>query len=379
MPIVPKKKAQANARANSRRLELDATIAELAPGGDGVAILEIEGERRATFVRGVAVGDRVRLRVDTARKPARGEVLELLAAGDARVSPACAFTARCGGCDWMHVSLDGQRLAHAEHVRRALPPSFRSCAITPHAAPAALAYRGRARLHVRGSGGRVTVGMHEVGSHDPVEVEQCVVLAPPLEALRRALPPLLEGAHGRGDAQIALGRFASDQTPGGDAGDTPTERKPVLELRWSGTLAAVCYGRLEQAVARGEISGARVMCGDALRPSIIGDPTPWMLAPDGLPLRLAQGGFGQASDAANALLGERIAALCAAAIPPAQDPAKTGTSRRIVELYAGAGNLTVLLAALFADVTAVETQREACEAARANLAARSRVDGSCPG
>jgi tRNA/tmRNA/rRNA uracil-C5-methylase (TrmA/RlmC/RlmD family) len=44
---------------------------------------------------------------------------------------------------------------------------------------------------------------------------------------------------------------------------------------------------------------------------------------------------------------------------------------RAVELYAGAGNLSVLLARAVHPLVVVEADREACEAARANLAARS--------
>ena len=50
--------------APTKALELETTITELAPGGDGVAVAEIGGERRAIFVRGVTLGDRVALAVD---------------------------------------------------------------------------------------------------------------------------------------------------------------------------------------------------------------------------------------------------------------------------------------------------------------------------
>src|SRR5438105_4656186 len=99
-------------RAGPARLTLDATIDELAPGGDGVAIATIGGERRAIFARGVTVGDRVRLEVDLATRPARGRLLTLVAAGVDRVASACAHVERCGGCDWMHVSAEAQQRAH---------------------------------------------------------------------------------------------------------------------------------------------------------------------------------------------------------------------------------------------------------------------------
>ena len=345
-------------------IALETTIAELAPGGDGVALAEMGGERRAVFVRGVTVGDRVRLDVDLQHRPARGRVVELLEAGPDRVAPACAHVARCGGCDWMHVAPAAQSRAHVAHVRAALPAAFRDLAIVPHDAPQALAYRTRARLHVRASGGRAIVGMNEASTRDPVEVDLCAVLHPDLERVRRALGPLLEGAHGRGEAQIALGALETTASEG--------QRRAVLDLTWSGPLAAACFGRLEQAVTAGLLGGARVFYGDASRPAIVGDPTPWMRGADGASLRLAPGGFGQTSDEGNALLAARVAELARGALGVPRDPGglEARPLPRVVELYAGAGNLTVLLARLPVDLVAVETSRDACDAARENLAAR---------
>ncbi|MBV9948044.1 MAG: methyltransferase [Myxococcales bacterium] len=97
----------------------------------------------------------------------------------------------------------------------------------------------------------------------------------------------------------------------------------------------------------------------ATRPAAIGDPEPWTVGADGRPLRLGPGGFGQANERVNVLLGAcvaEIARACAAA--------------KAVELYAGAGNLSVVLAPLAGELTTVESRRESCDAARANLAAR---------
>jgi 23S rRNA (uracil1939-C5)-methyltransferase len=322
---------------------LEVTVASLAPGGDGVAHVELDGTRRAVFLPHTAPGDRVRAEVDLSRRPARGRVLEVLSAGAARVTPACAWSTRCGGCDWMHLSLAAQGQAHVEHVRAALPPAWRDVPATHHAASEGLGYRTRARLHVRCERGRAEVGMHEAGTHDPVAVDVCVVLDAALEQARRSLGTLFQGSRGRGEVQLALG----------------SERRPVLEVRWEGEVAAACFGRLEQAVARGELAGARVFAGDASRPAVVGDPAPWIPGADGQPLRLAPGGFGQASERMNATLARHVAALAAEL---AVDKA--------IELYAGAGNLSVLLAREVGELALVETSREACDAARANLAAR---------
>jgi 23S rRNA (uracil1939-C5)-methyltransferase len=73
-------------------LQIEASIAELAPGGDGVAIVELDGERRAVFVPHAAPGDRAELEVDASRRPARGRIVKLHAAGPDRVDPPCPWS-----------------------------------------------------------------------------------------------------------------------------------------------------------------------------------------------------------------------------------------------------------------------------------------------
>jgi 23S rRNA (uracil1939-C5)-methyltransferase len=324
-------------------LRVEATIGSLAPGGDGVAHIELAGERRALFVAHGAPGDVMRAEVDPSQRPARGRLLELLTPGPDRVAPACPWFAACGGCDWMHLSIDAQARAHLDHVRAALPAAWQDVAITAHPAPDPLAYRTRARVHVRRDHGQTTIGMHRPRTHEPVHVDACAVLAEPLERARRRLAGLFDGSHGRGDAQIALGL-------GG---------VPVLDLRWTGELAPRFFGLFERGVAARDWAGARVTIGDAARPAIVGDPTPWMAGADGAPLRLTPGGFAQASERANAMLARHVA-----------DLARERRVDRALELYAGTGNFSVLLARDVGQLVAVEASREACEAARANLAAR---------
>jgi 23S rRNA (uracil1939-C5)-methyltransferase len=327
-------------------LQIDASITSLAPGGDGVAHVDIGGERRAVFVAHTAPGDRARLEVDPSRRPARGRLVALESPGVDRVSPACPWSTRCGGCDWMHLSIEAQATAHVDHFRAALPPAWRTEPIASSPAPRALGYRSRARVHVQSlRGGAVAVGMHEARSHEPVEVDTCAVLDPAVEAARRALAGLLEGSRGRGEVQIALGRG----------------RVPVLDVRWEGELPPQAFARLEAAVARGELAGAQVTLPGATRPARIGDPTPWMTGADSAPLRLSPGGFAQATEEVNAALALHVARVVRACNPRAE---------KAVELYAGAGNLSLLLAGEVGELTCVESSREACEAARENLAAR---------
>jgi 23S rRNA (uracil1939-C5)-methyltransferase len=136
----------------------------------------------------------------------------------------------------------------------------------------------------------------------------------------------------------------------------------VVDLRWRGEsdLPREVFARLESAVTAGAIAGARVWDGDVKVPATIGDPTPWIRGADGAPLRLSPGGFSQASEEGNTRLARRVAELASELSPP---------DANVLELFAGAGNLTVMLAR-DRRVTAVEAERDACAAARENLAAR---------
>jgi 23S rRNA (uracil1939-C5)-methyltransferase len=325
---------------------VEATITELAPGGEGVAIADIGGERRAIFVPGVAPSERVRIEADLDHRPARGRLLKVIEASDARVDPPCRHVEACGGCDWMHLAPSAQSIEHARIVTRLLPPSFAAVVPKMHPATTTSGYRTRARVHIEATHKGVVVGMFGKRTRTPAPVDTCLVLDPVLDRARAGLTAVLEGAHGKGEAQLSLG------TPSPD-------RRAVIDLRWSGDLPGSVFARLERAVEEGTIAGARVFAGAVRLPATIGDPTPWITGADGVPLRLAPGGFSQASEEANALLASRVLALADEKLPKAD----------VVELYAGAGNLTVLLAK-DRKVIAVESDRDACDAMRANLVAR---------
>ena len=321
-------------------------IEKIAPGGQGVAFVDDAGERRAIFVPLAAPGDLVRVEIDFAQKPARGTLLTVVKPGAARVAAACAVATRCGGCDFMHLDHQAQRAAHEAMLRESLPASSRAMAVVVHAPTAPLAYRTRARLHLR-FGKRNEVGFLGARSHDVVEAPRCLVLSPSLEAMRARLPSWLAGAKGKGEARLALGAYPS--------------RAPVVDFTFSGELPPSFFAALERAVATGELAGARVLEEGAKRPATFGDPSPWIMAADGAPIRLAPGGFGQASDDGNAMLGARVMQLASPLISEASP---------VVELFSGAGNFTVALAARTSKLVAVESDADACEAARANLAQR---------
>jgi 23S rRNA (uracil1939-C5)-methyltransferase len=93
---------------------------------------------------------------------------------------------------------------------------------------------------------------------------------------------------------------------------------------------------------------------------------------DGALLVIAPGGFAQPSDEGASAVARRVAELALLTSGPEGAPPiwKEARPRHIVELFAGSGTLSVLLARDAASLVAVEIDPDAAACARQNLAAR---------
>lgn len=330
---------------------LTTSIEGLAPTGEGVA--KVDG--RALFVPGTLPGEVVLVQPVTTGRVRRARLLSLVTRSDDRVEPPCPHVERCGGCDWMHVEPDAQADHHRDNVVAVLANALGESAlegipIAFHRPGKPLHYRQRARISMRGSGKRVAAGYIAARSHDLVAVDSCAVLEPPLEQALRQLEPMMEGSRGRGDANLGLQRSTDGASPD----------RPVAEIRWQGELGADVFGRIDRAVVTGAFAGIRLWPDGATAPSDYGDPRPCIDGPDGEPMWLAPGGFGQASSAGGVALAQHVAELVRA----------TSEGERVVELFAGSGTLTLALAPIAGRYEAVEHVPEAADALRKNLKAR---------
>jgi 23S rRNA (uracil1939-C5)-methyltransferase len=267
--------------------EIELAITALAAGGDGVGR---DAGGRVTVVPRTAPGDRVRARiVHATRSFARAELVEVVAPSRERVAPPCPhFVEGCGGCQWQHVSRAEQLRAKHAIVAGALR---RLEGLTIHPVDAAApdyGWRRRARFHV--AGGRV--GLFALGSKRVIAIDRCPQLEPALDDARRAIaaatPP---------DGELALVRAHEGAIAVG------TERP------WRGAGRMVGRAGIVGIQAGDARAGAPVL---EIEPGLHGGP--W--------------DFAQASAAGNA------------AIVAAARAAVGAGPGRMLELYAGAGNLT---------------------------------------
>jgi 23S rRNA (uracil1939-C5)-methyltransferase len=126
-------------------------------------------------------GEEVRVRlVERRRNYARGEIVERLVDAPARVTPACPYFGRCGGCDWQHMSYAEQLRIKTAIVAEQLE-RFGKLAAPPVlpciGSSATYEYRNHARLHAAANG---RLGYRAARSHTIVPVADCPILEVPL-------------------------------------------------------------------------------------------------------------------------------------------------------------------------------------------------------
>lgn len=282
----------------------------VAHGGHGVGRAEGEGaDPRVWLVDGALPGERVTAtRLREAKQMIRGRALEILEASPARVTPPCPLAATCGGCSWQHVAADAQ----IELKRQIVDGQLRHLGVTVRRAvpsPAALGYRRRARLHYTREGGALVIGFHEQRSHAIVDVPSCPVLD---GALNHALSRLREIADLLPASGEVAGLSDGERAILGLPGVPPSEAID-LAIR-ERVLDDVLIGVALRGRRRRHSVGVTSMAIDAGEGQI--------------PMAAGPFVFTQAQAAQNALLVRHVV------------EAARARGKRVLELFAGAGNFS---------------------------------------
>lgn len=145
---------------------------------DGTGFAKIEG--RAVFVPRTAVGDCCDVRiVKVTKNVAFGRVEKLVTPSRARITPACPVSDKCGGCCYQHITYEEELRAKEKKVRDALTrigkqDGDRLLGIT--GAETTEHYRNKAQYPVgRDKEGNIVTGFYRPRSHDIVPVERCLI------------------------------------------------------------------------------------------------------------------------------------------------------------------------------------------------------------
>ena len=320
---------------------IEGTVRDFSRFGEGV----VKTGQGVVFAPGVLPGERVEL--SAVRKKAKGvlhsDKVRVLDRSAQRGEPVCPIVDRCGGCPLMIASPKLQLKFKRDLLESALDrlPGFAQIRMGWVTPVRVIGYRKRARMHWS-AGPRLRIGYHPPRADVVTDVGRCAILDPPLDAafatLRSVLGPHLAG---NGELHLATGRGGA-----------------VILLRSETPQPPTVYGALEALVHDGVLAGAALRAGGATVDAIFGEPREHREGADGKPLIGPIAGFSQAHDEVNRALVSRVLEL---ACP---------TDRDVLELFAGAGNLTVALAANAKTLVAVEQDEAAADTCRENLQAR---------
>lgn len=312
------------------------TIDRLGHRGDGV-ILQPDG--KSLFVPYTLAGETV----DVDLQGGTARLNRILTPSPDRIEPACRHFGTCGGCLLQHMAPG----PYADFKRRLVVDALADRGLTPDVgATRVVPSHSRRRATFAGlmAGRHPLVGFNERASHRLVSLTECPVVKPQLLAALPALTALtglIAPRKGGLDLTVTLTTGGLDVSVAGIAArDVDRLRLPLIELAERFDLARLSAGG-EAIVER--------------RAAVINI--------DGVLVTLSPGGFLQASEEAEAIMGE----LVTAAIP--------AKAKRVADLFSGVGTFALRLARL-AEVLAIEGEAGAVAAldrAARNMTGRHRI------
>ena len=162
------------------------TIEKLVYGGDGLARLA----GQVVLVPFVLPAERVSIAAQPAKAGIlRGTLLQVIEPAPERVTPACEYFTRCGGCHYQHAEYPYQ----LRQKRAILIETFERLAGISHVPEIPIVsgppwhYRNRIELHFAGR----TMGFHRSGSHELCAIAHCEISSPLLNQAISALKDAL--------------------------------------------------------------------------------------------------------------------------------------------------------------------------------------------
>ena len=200
------------------------TIEKVVFGGKGLS----RDLSKVTFVPFTLPGEKVRVRIKKEHRDyLEAEAREIVEASAARVSPECRYFGRCGGCQISHATYETQVRMKKEILEETLRRSRLELPEIQVITSQPFEYRHRARLKYDAAGKRL--GFYEFGSHQIVDIRECLCLTPGLNVLLATLRKSLVLSSYRGVLEIDCYENDQGQTAAYFDEKLPAAAKAELE------------------------------------------------------------------------------------------------------------------------------------------------------
>ena len=340
----------------AKNQEHTVTIEGYGEGGMGVA--RIDG--RVVFVHGALRGEKCRVLIlKTLKSVAFAKVLEVIEPSSERITPDCPYFPRCGGCTYRHIRYEEELRLKKQRVQDNLSRIGGSDVTVEEILGArdTLRYRNKAQYPVSKDG---TVGFYRARTHEVIECEHCLLVKPEADAAAEALREYMQSCRVAGyDEKTGRGLVRHLYIRSNAAGESlvcvlvngdklPKEDRLVTLLR---DACPKCTG----IVLGTNTKKGNVILGDRYRTLWGSDRLEDTLC--GKTFRLSVPSFYQV----NRIQAERLYAK-------AIEFAGLTGQETVLDLYCGAGTITLALSDHAKKVLGAEIVPEAIDDARENAA-----------
>ena len=340
----------------AKNQEHTVTIEGYGEGGMGVA--RIDG--RVVFVHGALRGEKCRVLIlKTLKSVAFAKVLEVLEPSSERITPDCPYFPRCGGCTYRHIRYEEELRLKKQRVQDNLSRIGGSYVTVEEILGArdTLRYRNKAQYPVSKDG---AVGFYRARTHEVIECEHCLLVKPEADAAAEALREYMQSCRVAGyDEKTGRGLVRHLYIRSNAAGESlvcvlvngdklPKEDRLVTLLR---DACPKCTG----IVLGTNTKKGNVILGDRYRTLWGSDRLEDTLC--GKTFRLSVPSFYQV----NRIQAERLYAK-------AIEFAGLTGQETVLDLYCGAGTITLALSDHAKKVLGAEIVPEAIDDARENAA-----------
>ncbi|PWG69912.1 23S rRNA (uracil(1939)-C(5))-methyltransferase RlmD [Enterobacter mori] len=309
----------AKRRVTTRQI-ITVEATDLDPLGQGVA----RHNGKTLFITGLLPSERAEITLtDDKRQYARGQVKRRLSDSPEREVPRCPHFGVCGGCQQQHASVVLQQKSKSSALARQLKHE-----VNEIIAGQPWGYRRRARLSLsyQLKTERLEMGFRKASASDIVDIKQCPVLVPQLEALLPGVHQCLselEGVRHLGHVELVL-----------------ANNGPLMVLRHTAPLSEKDREKLERFSHSHKLALFLAPQSEILE-QVTGE-APWY-ASNGLRLTFSPRDFIQVNDGVNQQMIEK-----------ALDWLDIQPTDRVLDLFCGMGNFTLPLAQKAANVVGVE-------------------------
>jgi 23S rRNA (uracil1939-C5)-methyltransferase len=325
----------------------------MACGGDAVG----RHLGQTVFVPYGLPGDQVKVRVfDAHQKYCRAVIMSIASPGPQRINPACPYFGDCGSCQWQMMDHTSQ-LAHKKTILEqtlARIGGIKDAGIEVMAEGFPWHYRNKAQYPVSQSKGKLVVGYYRQGSHQVVPIDECPIIQPGLnrvfqqarDILLTAKMPGYDELTNNGILRHLILRYGQYQDK--------------ISLTLVCTKDKIYPEVMESLSAIPGVGSVWLNLNAEPGNTILGEK--WKLWSgenqmeeelDGIRYKLSAGSFWQVNQLMAGVLYRRI-----------KDELQLNNQQQAVDLYCGAGAISLQLAAAAGKVLGIESSTKAVDDAR---------------